>query len=196
VFDKNTKQPLVSERRSSSSAKISPSEPVSQCLFSRMKTLLGNMQHEDIEPLQVVKYEIGQRFAGHMDWFDVPKTTAASDESQARPFNRLATLFAYLEDDCVGGETYFPRIKGVSSLADRDKFIPTNTEKGLVVRPRKGNAVFWNNLHPNGTGDQRMLHGGATVTSGTKIGLNIFSVGYLDTPLMGGDHRLGGQAAT
>lgn len=154
-----------------------------------MRSLLGNMQHQDIEPLQVVKYEPGQRFTGHMDWFDEPKNMATSDGNVTRPYNRLATIFAYLEDDCVGGETYFPRIKGVSASADQDKYIKTNSPTGLVVKPRKGNAIFWTNLHSNGTGDKRLLHGGATVTSGTKIGLNVFSMGYLDAPLIGGSHK-------
>ncbi|KAH8883339.1 hypothetical protein GQ53DRAFT_753017 [Thozetella sp. PMI_491] len=188
VFDKETNMARVSDRRTSMSAEVSPEEPVSQCIFERTKSLLGNMQHEDIEPLQVVKYEVGQRFAGHMDWFDVPKSRTVPGTNHTRQFNRLATIFAYLEDDCVGGETYFPRIKGVSVAADKGKFARTNSDMGLVVRARKGNALFWNNLHPNGTGDNRLLHGGATVTSGVKVGLNIFSTGYLDVPLIGGSH--------
>ncbi|KAI1326420.1 hypothetical protein F5Y16DRAFT_374783 [Xylariaceae sp. FL0255] len=193
VYDKETNKPLVSQKRSSTSADISADEPISQCLFERMKTLMGNMQHEEIEPLQVVKYEVGQKFAGHMDWFQEPKYLRIGETDQSRPFNRLATIFAYLDDDCEGGETYFPRVQGVSMSADMTKFARTGSDKGLVVRPRKGNAVFWNNLHPNGTGDVRLLHGGATVSSGVKYGLNLFSRGFLDRPLIGGSYMPKGE---
>jgi prolyl 4-hydroxylase len=45
----------------------------------------------------------------------------------------------------------------------------------LEVMPKVGNAVFWRNMLKNGTVDDGTLHAGTPVTSGTKIGLNIWT---------------------
>ncbi|KAF4442608.1 2OG-Fe(II) oxygenase family Oxidoreductase [Fusarium acutatum] len=88
----------------------------------RMKSILGNIQHIDTEPIQIVKYEPSERFRIHMDWFDKPRNRTYSRNHPRRPYNRLASIFAYLDDDCTGGETYFPEVQGVSRVADGDNF--------------------------------------------------------------------------
>jgi prolyl 4-hydroxylase len=50
-------------------------------------------------------------------------------------------------------------------------------ETGVTFKPIKGNAVFWENLGPDGRGYEQTFHAGLPVTSGTKIGLNIWSWG-------------------
>lgn len=102
-----------------------------------------------------------------------------------RPYNRLVSIFVYLGDDCEGGETYFPNVAGVSAEADGEKFKRTDTGMGLLVKPKKGSAVLWMNLHRNGTGDKRLLHAGLPVKSGVKLGMNMFSVYFPDTPIVG-----------
>lgn len=166
---------------------ISQKDVVAECLSQRMKGLLGNMQHIDTEPIQVVKYEGGEKYSVHVDWSETPLNRTFNPDRPYRSYNRLGTVFAYLEDDCTGGETYFPDIKGVAPTADGSKYSRTDTGMGLLVKPRKGNAVFWNNLHPDGSGDVRVAHAGLPVTSGTKIGINLFSWYYFDSPMFGGD---------
>lgn len=46
---------------------------------------------------------------------------------------------------------------------------------GITVRPIRGSATFWRNLHADGTGDSRTLHSGLPPEDGVKIGLNIWS---------------------
>lgn len=150
-----------------------------------MKSLLGNMQHADVEALQLVKYDVGGEFRLHYDWFPTLVTRNVSEHGNGRPFNRLGTAFVYLGDDCVGGETYFPDVQGVAAEADGDKYSRTDTGEGLLVKPRKGNAVFWNNMHMNGTGDSRVLHAGLPIQSGVKLGMNIFSTYYPEDPIVG-----------
>ena len=48
-------------------------------------------------------------------------------------------------------------------------------EGGLTWKARKGNAVFWMNFDAEGRGYKETIHAGMPVTSGTKVGLNIWS---------------------
>ncbi|KAI5865670.1 2OG-Fe(II) oxygenase family oxidoreductase [Durotheca rogersii] len=187
VYDSDLKSVVDQRYRTSQSAMVSPKDFVSICLSERMKSLLGNIQHIDTEPLQVVKYEGGERFRIHMDWFDRPRNETFNPKTPFRSYNRLGSIFAYLEDGCSGGETYFPDIRGVAPDADGDKFTRTETGEGLLVNPRRGNAVFWNNLFMNGSGDPRVAHAGRPVLSGRKTGMNLFSYYYLDVPIAGGE---------
>jgi hypothetical protein len=61
--------------------------------------------------------------------------------------------------------------------ADGVKFARTTRnergEPGLVVRPKKGSAIFWVNLDDEGRGDNRVVHAGMPVTNGTKVGMKI-----------------------
>lgn len=149
--------------------------------------MLGNLQHIEFEFLQLVRYERGGRFGLHQDWFHgLKKTTLNGTE---RSYNRFCTVFAYLADDCVGGGTYFPHIPAVPAGSDDDKFsremVDAETGKGLVVKPKRGNAVFWINLHMNGTGDERVRHAGLPVESGVKLGINLWSWYLPDAEIIG-----------
>ncbi len=48
-------------------------------------------------------------------------------------------------------------------------------EDGVTFRPIVGNAVFWKNVDEKGKGLTSMLHAGLPVTSGEKMGLNIWT---------------------
>lgn len=85
-----------------------------------------------------------------------------------------------------GGETYFPDVQTVGLTADGEKFSRTESGEGLLVKPRRGNALLWKNLHNNGTGDARLIHASLPVMSGRKTGMNLFSLYYADVPMLGG----------
>lgn len=94
--------------------------------------------------------------------------------------NRISSFFAYVHvaNDTTGGGTNFPL---VDSPRDeqwcKSKYVDCDEpwENGVTFRPIEGNAVFWQNLLPNGIGDDRTLHAGLPVTSGGKIGMNIWT---------------------
>ncbi|XP_046673041.1 prolyl 4-hydroxylase subunit alpha-1-like isoform X2 [Homalodisca vitripennis] len=67
--------------------------------------------------------------------------------------NRLATFMIYMSDVGWGGHTVFPDLQ-------------------ISVRPKKGAALFWYNLHHDGTIDYRMRHAACPVIVGTKWVLN------------------------
>lgn len=177
--------------RSSQTAFLPREDPVCACLMKRMQSLLGNAQHLAVESPQIVKYaEGGDHYRTHTDWFDVPKWDTpipGSHDPAPRPSNRLGSIFAYLVDDCERGETYFPHVTSVMPTADGRKFALADSDTGLLVRPKRGNAIFWNNLHPNGTGDERTAHASLPIEGGTKVGLNIWSRYFLDEAMVGGD---------
>ena len=61
----------------------------------------------------------------------------------------MATVLIYLSDVEAGGATVWPYLK-------------------LSTSPKKGDAVFWNNVDNTGEGDIMTLHGGCPVLAGDK----------------------------
>ena len=110
---------------------------------------------ENIEPIQMVRYNSGQFYKPHYDYLDW-KLDIYKKQIKING-QREITFFVYLNDipEGVGGETYFPKL---------DK----------KIKGKKGDAVFWYNMKQNGNVDNRTLHGGNPITSGTKYGLNIW----------------------
>ncbi|ROW11842.1 hypothetical protein VPNG_04944 [Cytospora leucostoma] len=174
--------------RTSSSASLALRDPTVQCVLARAAQFMGTMlrDEDEIGPPQLVRYTAGQHFNVHHDWYDTPQR--AYDGSR-RTFNRVATFFAILQDNCTGGETYFPYITRPPGLVGYDRALEhagskswgevdppwrVHEDGGLIFRPVKGNALFWVNLHANGTGDERTVHAGLPVGEGLKTAMNIW----------------------
>ena len=99
----------------------------------------------------------------------------------------------YLEGDCVGGGTHFPQLRMPRANVDKwCRFVECGDEQGakgggdnsnassphpegMTFKPIKGNAIYWENLRPDGSGYPETWHAAFPVTSGTKVGLNIWS---------------------
>lgn len=82
----------------------------------------------------------------------------------------------YLQGDCEGGGTNFPRLSmpKEAKWCDYVECADDGTE-GVTFKPRAGSAVFWMNFDAEGKGYRETIHAGMPVLSGTKIGLNIWS---------------------
>jgi len=162
---------LPSEERTSSSAGLSPSSPLVQCILARAQSFMGSFfpPGGDFGTPQLVHYEQGEKFDVHHDWYQDPQPVRGK---QGRWFNRVASFFVYLEGECKGGETWFPYIdvkgEGVGKW-EEDK-----EEGGTKFVPKRGNALFWVNLHGNGTGDDRTVHAGLPLLEGRKTAMNIW----------------------
>lgn len=110
---------------------------------------------ENIEPIQLVRYEPGQYFKPHYDYLDT--NVDMYKENVDKNGQRKYTFFVYLTDvpKDAGGTTYFPKLNKHFSGS-------------------KGDAIFWDNMGDNGKEDKRMLHSGTELKKGKKYGLNIW----------------------
>lgn len=108
----------------------------------------------------MLRYELGEHYDAHHDVF-------RSTEYGKQSSNRIATVLVYLEAPEEGGETIFPA-EGEDG-PDRIRGYNFKTcDRGYRYKPRRGDAVLFWSLKPNGEFDERSLHGGCPVVSGTK----------------------------
>jgi prolyl 4-hydroxylase len=106
------------------------------------------------EHMQVVNYQIGQKYDSHHDW-----------SCGGYPESRLITILVYLTDQIdpeSGGETSFP--KAASGL-------------GIKITPKKGQAVLFYNLLEDGNGDDLSLHAALPVIRGEKMACKFSGMG-------------------
>nr|QBK85221.1 MAG: 2OG-Fe(II) oxygenase superfamily protein [Iridovirus LCIVAC01] len=116
-------------------------------------TSFTSLPYTHVEPLQIVRYQPGQFFKGHYDFF--PPGSPETEIATSRGGQRHYTFFVYLNDVRGGGDTYFPKVP-------------------IRVSPIKGKATFWSNLHSDGTVDYSTYHSGEPPHSEIKYGLNIW----------------------
>ena len=151
--DKST----VQDVRTSTQAWLETSTGVAATVANRILRYTGFPPHSN-EPMQVLRYEKGQKYESHLDYFD-PKMYGVQSS------NRAVTVFLYLADVAEGGETTFPRADGKPPTWNFK-----DCTKGLRVRPHKGTIAIFYDMTPDGRYDPYSLHGGCPVVSGVKWG--------------------------
>ncbi|OCL14392.1 hypothetical protein AOQ84DRAFT_281168, partial [Glonium stellatum] len=160
--------------RTSQSAGLPLDNPYVTCVLTRARSFLGTMllPSENFGMPQLVHYKAKQRFDLHHDWYDSPQLLP---DGSGRRFNRVASFFVFLQDNCTKGETYFPYVTALDKKTIGDgRKIRAYEDGGVVFKPISGNAIFWVNLFPNGTGDTRVMHAGLPLGKGTKTAMNIW----------------------
>ena len=166
----------ISEVRTSNSCFLRGNDSVLDRVRERAMHFLGTMPFDDIETPQLVRYQDNQSFNLHMDWFRTP-----IEDPEGRVYNRLGSFFIYLDANCTAGETWFPEIPSPIRPGERsDKFTNLKDREGLAVAPRAGSGVFWLNLDESGQGDERTIHAGLPIDSGSKVGMNIWIKKYVE----------------
>jgi prolyl 4-hydroxylase len=161
------KDGTVSPARTSESCFLPGNDTTVALVKRRAEYLMGGLAYDGVEAIQLVRYHLGQKVNLHFDWAQKPKI-----DRQGREYNRLASFFVYLKDDCTGGETWFPNVtvaRGFGTTVQQGK-----DGIGISVRPSTGGGLFWMNLKNDGRGDRRTLHAGLPVQEGTKVGMNIW----------------------
>eukprot|EP00930_Biecheleria_cincta_P062019 TRINITY_DN47535_c0_g1_i1.p1 TRINITY_DN47535_c0_g1~~TRINITY_DN47535_c0_g1_i1.p1 ORF type:complete len:424 (-),score=69.73 TRINITY_DN47535_c0_g1_i1:21-1292(-) len=122
------------------------------------------------EHAQILRYEKGERYVAHHDYFD-PSSYANNPDilslTKKGMFNRLATVFFYLSDVESGGQTNFPRTDGRPQPHDFG-----DCSKGVSVDPTRGRIIIFYSQHPSAEMDELSLHGGCAVEEGTKWSAN------------------------
>jgi len=120
--------------------------PVATEVNDRICRVMG-ISAEYAQGIQAQHYEVGQQFKPHHDYFDANN---AYQRTRLDLGNRTWTFMVYLNEGMGGGGTKFHAI-------DR------------VFEPRKGQALFWNNLYPDRKPNPDTRHSGEPVTSGHKV---------------------------
>lgn len=148
VFDTTSGDPSEYVGRSNRSAVLTFAHADVVLLFVRSRiAALANVAVKDLEPSQVLHYEVGQEFRLHHDFFDVSLPAFAREVAERG--QRALTVLVYLNDGYEGGHTAFPHL-------------------GRSFKGRQGDAlVFWN-VGDDGAPDWRTLHVGTAPTRGEK----------------------------
>ncbi|KAG8073601.1 hypothetical protein GUJ93_ZPchr0006g45486 [Zizania palustris] len=115
---------------------------------------------ENGESMQILRYEHGEKYEPHLDYFRVK-------EHSVRGGNRMATVLMYLSNVKMGGETVFPNSEA-KLTQHKDETWSDCAEGGFALKPVKGNAVLFFSLHPNATVDKHSLHKSCPVIEGEK----------------------------
>ena len=132
--------------RTSYSCNLNPYDPVITGIDMRIAELLG-MDKAWGEPLQGQRYQQGQRFREHADFFYIDEPYWAEYEPHGG--QRTWTAMIYLNQPEAGGATRF-------KLLD------------FAVEPKPGRILIWNNMALDGSPNPWTLHEGMPVESGTK----------------------------
>ena len=124
VVGSKGKGDVVSDHRTSYGtflSKQAATDPVLKSISKRIAEWT-QLPSSNAEAFYLLRYEIGQEYKPHMDWFSPEKR-----ERLGKAGNRIATVLMYLSDVEEGGETQFPR-----------------AENGPIsVKPRKGGKFFF-----------------------------------------------------
>ncbi|XP_077246717.1 2-oxoglutarate (2OG) and Fe(II)-dependent oxygenase superfamily protein [Tasmannia lanceolata] len=113
------------------------------------------------EGLQILHYEVGQKYEPHFDYFLDEFNTKNGGQ-------RIATVLMYLSDVEEGGETVFPSAKVNSSSVPGWNELSECAKKGISVKPRMGDALLFWSMRPDASLDPMSLHGGCPVIRGNK----------------------------
>ncbi|CAE5986997.1 unnamed protein product [Arabidopsis arenosa] len=116
---------------------------------------------ENGEGLQVLHYQVGQKYEPHYDYFLDEFNTKNGGQ-------RIATVLMYLSDVDDGGETVFPAARGNISAVPWWNELSKCGKEGLSVLPKKRDALLFWNMRPDASLDPSSLHGGCPVVKGNK----------------------------
>ena len=132
--------------RTSETCDLPMMEPDVDALDQKLSALSGIDQSLG-EPIQGQRYEPGQEFKAHTDYFDPQGADYQRFCSIAG--QRTWTFMIYLNDVEAGGATRFKVI---------DK----------LIQPERGKLVCWNNRRPDGSVNPATLHHAMKVRKGLK----------------------------
>lgn len=114
---------------------------------------------ENGESLQILKYINGQKYEPHTDYFH-----DSVNSDPAHGGQRIATVLMYLTTPEEGGETVFP----YATPAVTGDGWSDCAKAGLAVKAKRGNALLFYSLKPDGTDDFKSTHGSCPTLKGTK----------------------------
>jgi prolyl 4-hydroxylase len=155
-------EPNLKIRSSSTSHFYRDKDPFINAIDKKICNYLG-FEQQRAEEIQGQHYLPGEQFTAHTDYF-TPNSEEyakyASKEGQ-----RTWTFMVYLNDVEEGGTTDFVKL-------------------GYSFKPKRGRAVFWNNLFPDGSPNPYTEHWAKPVITGEKFIITKWfrALGQLSTP--------------
>lgn len=132
--------------RTSSSCNLDVRDPLVAEVETRIAGLLG-IEAAHGEPLQGQRYQVGQRFKEHADFFYIDQPYWAEYEPHGG--QRTWTAMIYLNEPEAGGATAFKLL-------------------GVAIEPRLGRILIWNNMAVDGSPNPWTMHEGQAVGDGIK----------------------------
>jgi len=150
-FDFVTKKGIPTDYRSNSSYidKGFKLNPLHQKLTELIEgELIGTYPYIEL-PVQVQRYDVGQQYKTHVDFFN------RANEPKVFDVDRIASIIVYLNDDFEGGETHF-------------------TTLNIKVKPKAGMALFFKYNYNDPIYNRNTFHAGIPVISGTKYIVTAF----------------------
>lgn len=132
--------------RTSSSCRMDPLDPQVRAINDRIEALTG-LDAATGEMIQGQRYRPGEEYKPHWDYFPVNDTYWPHMRAQGG--QRCWTAMLYLSDVPAGGETHFAYAE-------------------LLVPPREGTLLVWNNLKKDGAPNRDSLHAARPVKEGAK----------------------------
>lgn len=135
-----------SQYRNSSTCNLLRWDPRVKAVDDGIASLLG-LAPEFGETVQGQRYEVGQQFKQHADFFfiDQPYWPEVAKHGGQRTW----TAMVFLNEPEGGGATTFPTL-------------------GISVAPQRGKLLAWNNMNRDGAPNIMTMHEGTTVTEGRK----------------------------
>ena len=134
------------EFRTSHSCNVDPENETVKRVEDKLTALMG-IDPIHGETFQGQRYQVGQQFKPHFDFFHATEGYYA--EMMRQGGQRTWTAMVFLNDVEGGGETNF-------------------THVAAKVTPRRGNLLCWNNMDGIGQPNTYAMHQGCPVTAGTK----------------------------
>ena len=148
VVNRDTGDSYVHPARTSSGAYFAPSElSIGPTIDMRIAELI-RVPVTHGEGLQILNYQVGERYLPHYDYFS--PSDPGSKKHLEQGGQRIATILMYLNNVEEGGETVFP--------------VMGNTR----VMPKKGSLLYFAYTNRCGQLDPCSLHGGEPVRAGEK----------------------------
>lgn len=145
-FAGNVFDPAQAQFRTSQSCNLDPAHPLVAAITERICALM-RLPSEHGETLQGQRYQPGQYFRAHQDYFRVDQPYWP--RMRAEGGQRTWTAMIYLNAVEGGGETAFPVL-------------------GFAVPPRPGLLLMWNNMRADGSPNPDTLHEALPVRAGRK----------------------------
>lgn len=159
VVDNATGEAKQSEVRTSSGTYFGYAEDEVIDTIEKRIAEVSRIPIEHQECIQILNYKESQLYRPHTDYFHDP--THGQDKPGGQ---RLVTILMYLSDVEEGGETVFPHAEPKVSGPGWSEC----AQKGLAVHPRKGDALMFFSLEPDGAEDPKSTHGSCPVIKGEK----------------------------